>query len=33
MEENQWRVKGPLELDDEKWAEKFSKAAKQGDFQ
>ena len=27
MEENQWRVKGPLELDDEKWAEKFSKAA------
>ena len=27
MEENQWRVKGPLELDDDKWAEKFSKAA------
>jgi maltose O-acetyltransferase len=27
MDNDEWRVKGPLELDDVAWAEKFSKAA------
>lgn len=27
MSEKEWKVKGPLELDDEKWALKFSRAA------
>lgn len=27
MAENNWPVKGPLELDDEKWAKKFERAA------
>lgn len=27
MDKNQWQVKGPLELDDEEWAEKFLKAS------
>jgi maltose O-acetyltransferase len=27
MDNDEWRVKGPLELDDAAWAEKFSKAA------
>lgn len=27
MSENNWPVKGPLELDDEKWAKKFERAA------
>lgn len=28
MTENNWPIKGPLELDDQKWAQKFEKAAK-----